>query len=156
MENQNKSRNLSPIEYLNQLETEWYICNLRRKIYQSTNDRNYYNRVANLKRDRIKDICERNNIPSIFTSRELMQKLNKQFIATGGLPIFKEITENDIINYYYPNNDVRCIIIDPKTGQSAIKYAKTTILDLKNRQIQVVFTDNTLYWLGFSQVQRIF
>lgn len=159
MQNQNepraKTRNLSPIEYLRQLEVEWWICNLRRKIYPEKKLKNYYDRVANNKRDRIKEICVRNSIPSIFDDRNLMQELNHRFTITGGMPRFSGQTETDIINYYYPGVEVRCIV-PGLTQNTDIIYARTLEIDLKTSTVKVQKADKTLYQLEFAQVQRIF
>ena len=156
-----KSRDLSTLEYLRQLNQEWWICNLRRKIYPRREDKAYYNRVANLKRDRIKEICERNEIESIFDNKTQMRELNKFFMRAGGMPIFDEMTELDVTNYYLPDNDCRVFFGMEETNKPKIQLGKIKELDYNAGIVVVTFeTPNPQGNLEdnytITQVSRIF
>lgn len=151
-----KDRNLSPIDYIKVLEVEWWICNLRRKIYPSITDKNFYNRVANLKRDRIKSMSERNEIESIFTDKEKMRALNKKFMKEGGIPIFEGMTESDLINYYSPNNDVRCFLGFGEDHKEIVMIGKILNFDKISRKVEVIFDKNETKIFEITKVSRIF
>ena len=61
-----KTRNLSVYEYLKELQVEYIVFELRRKIYQSQKDRRHFEKVLNFKETKIKDIARRNCLKSIF------------------------------------------------------------------------------------------
>lgn len=151
-----KDRDLSILEYLEVLQREWWVCNLRRKIYPDLKSKNNFNRIANLKRDRIKEIAERNDIPSIFSSREEMKKLNKEFMREGGFPIFPGLTEEDICNYYLPQNDARIFLGFGENKQPIVKIGKIVSFDQVNRKVTVTFEDSEIVEFPITKVSRIF
>lgn len=151
-----KGRNLSALEYIKVLEVEWWVCNLRRKIYPTKNDKSHFGKVSLLKRNRIIEISERNEIPHIFSDSEMMKELNKRFSAKGGCPDFPGRNEDDIEFYFYQNNEVRCFYGFDKEGKSIIKLGKIRSFDIESSLVEVEFEKKNTDNLDMTMVTRIF
>jgi hypothetical protein len=105
-----KKQNLSTLQYLDKLNIEWWVNNFRKKIYPKIKDKEYYKRVCELKKNRIIEISQRNNIDCIFDNEEKMRLLNNKFKVDGGIPLFEGLNNLDLVNYYYPNSDCRVFL----------------------------------------------
>jgi hypothetical protein len=158
-----RTRNLSPAEYLHQLEIEWWICNFRRKIYPSDffNSRSMvrknFGKIASLKRSRLIEISERNDLPTIFSDNKLMKQLNQKFNeGGGGCPIFEGITNEDIKNYYSDNADVRCFYGFDENKKPIVKIGKIKSCDLEQKIVEVILDNNVIESIEFNSVSRIF
>jgi len=151
-------RNLSALEYLKVLEIEWWICNLRRKIYPSRQEKAHYNKVASLKKCRIIEMSERNELPHIFNDdNDLMKQLNKHFSQNGGCPVFEGKTPEDVLYYYSKNSDVRCFLGNlPNSLKSIIKIGKIISFDETNELVLVKLDNGNEENLSFLCVTRIF
>jgi len=115
-----KSRDLTIHEYWEQLQLEYIVAELRRKIYPIVKDKNYYKRVLEQKKEKIDDISIRNHLDSIFEDNEYKQSMYSRIYNEQGLPNFiyrdekmrAQLEESDIINYYYEGSEVRVKIND--------------------------------------------
>jgi len=150
-----EKRNLSALEYLKVLEDEWWVCNLRKKIYPSKKDKDYYNNSANLKKSRIIEISERNDLPHIFNNKDMMKDLNRKFSSKGGYPTFPKQNENDIRNYFMKNSDVRCFLGFNDEEKPIIKIGKIIDFDI-NKNIVTVVLEKENQELLCNCVTRIF
>lgn len=151
-----KSRNLSPVEYLKQLEVEWWVNNLRRKICPIVNEKKYYRKVSLLKKDRIIELCSTHDLPNIFSDEKLMKELNKRFMSSkGGCPMFEGITTEDKVYYYYPGSAVRCFY-GFKAGKAVIKEGKIENVDFSLQTVFIIFPCGNVEGLEFNRVSRIF
>jgi hypothetical protein len=117
----NKSKDLSIAEYLDVLQREYLIAEIRHKIYPKISDKNYWERVMDGKREKIEDICFRNRINSIFDSDVEKKRLYLQVYPETGIPnfIYKDdlqrygegefpgLEQSDITNYYSTGSEVR-------------------------------------------------
>jgi len=110
-----KTKNLSPLEFLDVLQQEYYISEIRAKISVSIKDKEFYRKLMGYKKEKIENIAMRNQIDSIFSSEEIRNEYIKKIypLAKGGLPQF-ELTEKDIKNYYIEGSDVRFLIDNKK------------------------------------------
>lgn len=88
-------RKLSLYEYFEALQYEYLIAELRYKIYTRTKDKNYWLRVMEGKKVRIKDISDRNHLPTIFSDEEM--KRDFEFV----------IYKKNIPNFFYKNDEQR-------------------------------------------------
>ena len=70
-----KNRNLSVAEYFLIIQKEYLIAEFRKKIYFSKNDKIYYQRVMDGKKNKINDIAKRNRLDSIFNNSENLAEL---------------------------------------------------------------------------------
>jgi hypothetical protein len=149
-------RKFTVLEYLEILKDEWWINNLRRKIYPDPIDKRHYSVVSNLKKSRIIKISNRYGIGNIFEDPEMMKALNKKFTNKGGgLPMFDGITSTDIENYYAPESIVRCFFGFEKRVP-IIKMGKVIKFDIFSQNVQVRFEDLTENTLHQAKVTRIF
>lgn len=147
----NKSRNLSPIEYLHHLSKEWWINDFRSKIYPKIKDKEYYKKVRELKKQRIIEISNRNDIPCIFDNKQMMNELVNSFIVRGGFPIFDGLKNDDLINYYLPNNDCRIYM-----GGKVVLLGKIKGFDIKTNQVLVQLQgENDIKSFILTKVSRI-
>jgi len=79
-----KTRHLSMFNYLNQLQIEYLIAEFRKKIYPSMVDKDYWNGVMELKKEKIVDIAAKNHLPTIFDSKEVkLEKYNELYPIEG-------------------------------------------------------------------------
>ena len=99
-----KNRNLSVAEYFLIIQKEYLIAEFRKKIYFSKNDKIYYQRVMDGKKNKINDIAKRNRLDSIFNNSEKMEEMRAELFDKLGKPKF-ELTEIDIENYYAIGNE---------------------------------------------------
>lgn len=104
METKNKTRNLSVAEYFLVIQKEYLIAEFRKKIYFSKNDKNYYQRVMNGKREKIEIISKRNRLDNIFNNSAKMEEMRNELFDRLGKPKF-EMSQTDIDNYYAIGNE---------------------------------------------------
>jgi len=110
-----KSRDLSNYQFLEILQTEWLVADLRAKIYFRHKDKEYWKKVKEGKRVKIEDISERNNLPSIFTDEGLRKDFEKKVYNLTSIPNFiyrneedrQEQEYYDLMYYFNKNSDVR-------------------------------------------------
>ena len=99
-----KNRNLSVAEYFLIIQKEYLIAEFRKKIYFSKNDKIYYQRVMDGKKNKINDIAKRNRLDSIFNNSEKMEEMKAELFDKLGKPKF-EMSPTDIENYYASGNE---------------------------------------------------
>lgn len=106
--NKIKTRDLSYYKFFDQLQLEYIQAELRKKIYPSLSDKNYYERVMKGKKEKIDDIAIRNSLKSIFTDKETKIEKYQVIYNKMGLPNFiykneqdKLINEDKDKKYYY-------------------------------------------------------
>ena len=99
-----KNRNLSVAEYFLIIQKEYLIAEFRKKIYFSKNDKIYYQRVMDGKKNKINDIAKRNRLDSIFNNSEKMEEMRVELFDKLGKPKF-EMSSTDIENYYASGNE---------------------------------------------------
>ena len=99
-----KNRNLSVAKYFLIIQKEYLIAEFRKKIYFSKNDKIYYQRVMDGKRNKINDIAKRNRLDSIFNNSEKMEEMRAELFDKLGKPKF-EMSPTDIENYYASGNE---------------------------------------------------
>ncbi len=151
-----KTRKLSPVQYIKQLEIEWWICNFRRKIHPVNSQRRNLGKIANLKKERLIDISERNELPHIFIDSDLMKKLNQSFNQNGGgCPSFEGIKDEDILDYYSAEADVRCFYGFDTDNKPIVKIAKIKKCNLLAKTVTIE-NENVEETMEFNAVSRIF
>ena len=116
IEERTKTRRLSTYEFFEIIQIE-YICSiLRARIYPKSKDKEYWNRVAEGKRQTIEKISQRNSqLPNIFTDSDLESALSRRIYRETTYPIFvyKDDTQRlsqeylDLLYYYAIGSDVR-------------------------------------------------
>lgn len=155
--NKNKTRNLSYLKYFEQLQLEYIIVELRKKIYPSVKDKQYYERVMKGKRDIIEDLSIRNSLKSIFNNKDKKIEKYKQIYNSIGYPNFfykdendKEIFEmKDKKNYYMTGSDFRVNI----EGKEKIGVLKTVSFATQTAEID--FGNNEMNIFDLTLITRI-
>lgn len=112
-----KTRNLSTYEYLQILQVEYIVAELRRKIYVKKKDKSYYSRVLEGKERKIKDICQRNSLPSLFEDGGVRAGCYANVYPATGYPDFhykndeqiQEFKAKDFYYYFYKGSDFRVV-----------------------------------------------
>jgi hypothetical protein len=111
-----KPRSLSIYEYLQALQVEYVVAELRRKIYIKKKDTEYYSRVISAKKKKITDICLRNSLPSIFDHLPTKELVYKDVYSEYGFPNFhykvgregeEELRAKDFYHYYAKNTEFK-------------------------------------------------
>jgi hypothetical protein len=150
-----KTRNLSTYEYLEILQVEYIVAELRRKIYVKKKDKTYYSRVLEGKERKIKDICQRNSLPSVFEDSGIKSETYPIVYPTFGYPDFHykndeqimEFKAKDFYYYYHKGSDFRVNLngstkvgtlcsIDEENGVAYIK--------LKGEELSKPFTTDVI------------
>lgn len=148
-----KSRNLTFMEYFENLQREYLVAELRYKIYVSEKDKKYYlEREMAGKRTTIEDISLRNNLKNIFSSTERREKYMKEIYNEVGLPNFiyrdhldkEKRSISDTLSYFQRGILVDIIIGDKKEEGKIIFVnldSKTVLVKmvLSNIKISVPF-----------------
>lgn len=116
----NKDRDLSIMDFFDNLQEEYYINELRSRIYPSPIDKKYYKKVMGFKKEKIEDIAHKNSINCIFSSEELAEKFRKRVYPQGNILNFRGIIQQDIDFYYMEEADVR-VKIDENNEIGKIK-----------------------------------
>jgi hypothetical protein len=102
----NKSRNLSLVDYMIQLQLEYVCAKLRQRIYTREIDKNYWGGVAESKKINIENISERNMLPTMFLSEEIEQDCKQKIYIGKSFPMFLYRNEDqkkkqEKWDYYY-------------------------------------------------------
>jgi len=106
-----KTRHLSLIEYLVQLEKEYVSAFIRSKIYPKnivSYNKHYWIKVCEKKLKNIENICSRNNLIPINQDKEKLLQVQNTLLIRGQLPIFcyrdnheKSVLQPTDLEYYY-------------------------------------------------------
>jgi len=99
----NSKRNLSVVQYFEQIQKEYLIAKFRSKIYFNPRDKAYYKRVMRYKSEKINEIAQRNTLKSILNDESKYEEYRGKLFNFGS-PLFK-LTEEDERNYYTKGND---------------------------------------------------
>lgn len=110
-----KSRDISLVKFLEVLQLEYISAELRKKIYRSVKDKAFWEKVMNVKKEKIIDISLRNSLQNIFNNPVIKNKLYPSIILEKGIPEFIYRNEEhkliqrrlDILNYYSRNSEVK-------------------------------------------------
>lgn len=141
MSNRIKDRNISIAEFLMNLQKEYVISDFRRKVYVSPADRRYYQKVMDFKKEKIDNISERNNLPTIFTSDEVKKGIYSELFDSLNKPKFN-MTEDD--ERFYFSYDSEFILHSKKRIgklQKVIFDKNQAVLLLDEELIHVELTD---------------
>jgi hypothetical protein len=110
-----KDKDQSILEFYETLQIEYVVCDLRRRIYPREKDKKFFQKTCNFKEAKIKDIAERNQLPSLFDSdvikREILAKVHNEY----GIPNFiyrneaerVELKAKDIYHYFREGSEVK-------------------------------------------------
>jgi hypothetical protein len=98
-----KSRDISILDFLENLQLEYLLYELRSKIYPKKDDKQKYKEIMQFKEDKIFDICSKNNLRNIFNDGEILQEIESKFYNEFGNP--KEMTNRDKYFYYLIGSD---------------------------------------------------
>lgn len=151
-----KSRNLSVHEFFEQLQLEYVVLDLRRKIYPSVNDKDYYKRVMGQKREKIEDIASKNYLPTIFDDPEVKKHKEAEVYRPFGMPnfIYKDEEHKarfaplDRKYYYLPESEVRI------TVEGEMKVGKIHSVDF-NTGKAVIICGEDKFEMNLEHVSRV-
>lgn len=110
-----KSRHQSTFEYFEILQLEWFVADLRAKIYPKIKDKEFWKKTREGKKITIQDIAIRNNLPSIFDDDQLEHVLRKKIYRDESYPNFiyrnhdHKLNQEyyDLLYYFNPGSEVR-------------------------------------------------
>ena len=98
-----KERNISILEFFNQLQLEYMLYELRVKIYPSKADKHRYREILEFKSEKIEDIAGKNDLRTIFNSDLKREEIEKEFLNEFGIPV--DMSKRDKYFYYFINSD---------------------------------------------------
>lgn len=135
-----KDKNQTIIEFLEALQNEYVVAELRSKIYPKQKDKRYWkDRVMQGKKDKIQQIAERNNLPTIFNDQRVKDTVYFNIYDISGFPKFvykndeerQELEDKDFNNYYMHNTEFK---IDQN---GTIAYIKNVDSDTEIAKLEV-------------------
>ena len=125
-----KSRELHLPDLFRILQLEWITYRVRLSIYQREEDLKKFRDILKMKEDRINKFALRNSTPSIFSSKEKMDKYLLLFYPTEGeranIPDFQ----------YTPTNENTYCIFD-----KLFFYKKDSFVLYKNELCKIEYND---------------
>jgi hypothetical protein len=115
MNNKSSSRRLSTYEYFENLQIEYLVCKLRARIYPSPSDKEYWNKIAEFKKNKFCEIAERNFLPTIIEDKDEEEFLKRKIYRNFTYPLFSYSGENqrrdlectDLLFYYMKGSEIR-------------------------------------------------
>lgn len=151
-----KTRNLTIFQFYDQLQLEYIVLELRKKIYPSLSDKEYYTRVMEQKKEKIIDIASKNYLPSIFTDKKIKQHKYNEVYKVSGLPNFFYKDENhkqkyaslDKKYYYLPGSEIRFII------DAEVKIGKIEEVDF-NKNKAIVTCEERKFEVNLEYISRV-
>jgi hypothetical protein len=153
----NKTRDLSYYEYYTQLQLEYMVAELRKKIYPTQKDKAYYQKVMDGKRKIIEDISLRNSLKSIFSSNTERQA-KYSLIYTIPYPnfLYRDKADRDARSYkdkmfYYMSGSE--VNIKTPTGEDRVGILKYATFKAATAEVQ--YKDNSIDIVPLSYITRI-
>jgi hypothetical protein len=125
---QEQSRHIPVLQFLEALQVEYIVAELRSKTYRKPKDKTFWkDRVMVGKRTKISDISERNpDAPTIFNSPKELERIKSCIFSEYGLPNYHyrddeqklELENKDFYSYFCKDSDVvvRVSSMDKKVG----------------------------------------
>lgn len=146
----------SIIEYFESLQIEYLITQIRRKIYTTASDKRHYDKVMNLKEEKINDIAIKNSLKTIFNSPEKKAELIAKVFPTKGLPQFgKYLRTQDITNYYSKGATVK-VYSDMRADMEDFHLAKIQDYDISTKVVVLRYeADNSIQAVNSDLVTRL-
>lgn len=151
-----KTRDLSIFDYYNQLQLEYIVLELRKKIYPSLSDQAYYQRVMTQKAEKINDIALKNYLPSIFSDKQIKKHKYAEVYNEFGLPNFFYKDEEhkhkysllDKKYYFLPESEVRVVL------DGELKIGKISSVDF-NKEKAIVIVEDDKFEVTLNHIARI-
>lgn len=113
MSNSKKDRHQSKIDFLESLQIEYFVNDIKSKIYPKQNDRNYYKRVKGHKEEKILNLAfNMGGVVNIFDDETEFERFKSKTYPKDNLPQF-ELTEIEKDYYYSENSEIK-VNIDNK------------------------------------------
>ena len=112
----NKSRSQTIYEYLESLQIEYIVADLRCKIYNRNVDKMYWGGIKELKKQKINEISNRNLLPNIFNNGDSLVAIQEKVYVGLSYPNFfynvndKYIEQRknwDLLSYFREGSEVR-------------------------------------------------
>lgn len=125
-----KSRHINILEFLEQLQLEYYQADFRRSIHHSPKNKAYWKRVMEGKREKILNVSSRSDLDNIFNNEaEAAEFRARIFPSAKHIAIKFELTPEEIKLYYAPGSPVK---VEVEAGKFV------------SGKIEEVYFDNTL------------
>lgn len=107
MSNIVKDRHQSKLDYLDSLQKEYFVNDIKSKIYPKANDRNYYKKVKGYKKDKILNLAfNMGGVVNIFDDEEEFERYKSSIYPKDNLPQF-ELTDIELDYYYSENSEIK-------------------------------------------------
>lgn len=153
------TRKLSFLEFFETLQREYLVAELRYKIYPREKDKIYYkNKEMVGKKENIETISIRNNLPSIFTDRNLYYKYWNELCGGWGLPnfLYRDKSDReyrrtfDIINYFSKGSIVNYLNEEGEVERGTIQSTST-----KHQKVYVMNMDTQkVVGIEYNKISR--
>jgi hypothetical protein len=148
MNNRIKTRDLSPIEYLEILIVEYFQSITKSKIHHSPKNKRYYESVTQHKENTIKDLCDKKGLPCLFDNPDDLKKNKKLFFEKFGIEHFN-FNQNEKILYFSPKNDFLCKKIN------GVKIVKSKSFNERRNVLSVIDQQGKIFDVAATDVRRI-
>lgn len=152
-----KTRDISKVSFFETLQKEYVCANFRRQIYYKPNDKDYWRKICDFKKEKIDSLAIELGIKSIFQNDEMLSLYINNFKNEGGKPIFtykedgsdEALKETDLLNYYKKGSDMKetdsneigQVIDDSEilsTGKLIIQYSGRKVINTLEQVVRVI------------------
>ena len=141
------------------LQKEYLICILREKIYPKQKHKDYWHKIAEMKRDKINDLKWKHKLISIFDDERIFKDYKLKTYNEYGLPNFYYPNERvkeqqiywDIMNYFEPGSTI--LFIDVFNSYKLVEASILKVI-IKDERLIVAKDDLSMTTLNFNEVSR--
>lgn len=157
-----KTRDQPLLSYLESLQKEYLVAEIRSKIYPNKKDKIFWrDRVMEGKKKKVQDITSRNNMRDIFNCPYTRKDYEDSIYNDEGMPdmVYRDEDQRQLLesqdweNYYLPQSEVRIKGVDGNNY-----YGKIQNTDLEDNKCWVKFLNDEseqLYEFDLRKVTRI-
>lgn len=152
------AQEISPHKLFDVLQKEYIVCILREKIFPIEKHKQFWNRLANQKKQKILDLKKKYGLISIFDNEHTLKFYEDIIYPEWGLPNFyypnSKVKDQQIYwdtrNYFKIGSDVKFLDADFAEKKGIILYC-----DVKERLVTIK-QDIEPIKISFDCVKRIF
>ena len=142
---------MNRLELLDTLQLEYTTYKWRAENYEREGDVSYFEKVCQLKKEKIEDIAQKNSFPSIFNEPKILKSVeSKIFVEEGMFPNFHYKDEENYCRFL--NLDKKFFFkkglkVKSPVGEAIVEYFDSKINKVKIRVDRLYHTFDINYIL---------
>ena len=110
-----KSRHINILDFLEQLQLEYFQADFRRSIHHSPKNKAFWKRVMEWKKEKILDVSSKSDLENIFNNeREADEYRKRVFPYAKSIAIKFELSDEEVKLYYAVGSPVKVEVDEGK------------------------------------------